>query len=118
MSWHEGYKQKITTADEAVKVVESGHRVYYSGNAATPFPLIEALTARKNELENVQLNHVLLIGTDPISDPVFEKHFRHNSLFVGPADRAAINAGRADYVPVFLHQIPRLFSSPSPVFPA
>ncbi len=109
MSWHEGYKQKITTADEAVKVVESGHRVYYSGNAATPFPLIEALTARKNELENVQLNHVLLIGTDPISDPVFEKHFRHNSLFVGPADRAAINAGRADYVPVFLHQIPRLF---------
>lgn len=40
-----------------------------------------------------------------------EGHFRHNSLFVGPADRKAINEGRADYVPIFLHQIPSLFYS-------
>lgn len=109
MSWHASYKAKLTTAGEAVLVVESGHRVYYSGNAATPFPLIEALVRRRHELRDVQLNHVLLIGTDPIGKPEFEGHFRHNSLFVGPADRAAINDGRADYVPVFLHQIPRLF---------
>ncbi|MBD3160544.1 MAG: 4-hydroxybutyrate CoA-transferase [Candidatus Eisenbacteria bacterium] len=109
MSWHQSYKEKLTTAEEAVKAVQSGHRIYYSGNAATPFPLIEALTNRKDELENVQLNHVLLIGQDPIARPEFQGHFRHNSLFVGPADRAAINDGRADYVPVFLHQIPRLF---------
>jgi acyl-CoA hydrolase len=109
MSWYESYKAKLATPEEAVKVVESNHRVYYSGNAATPFPLIEALTDRWNTLENVQLNHVLLIGEDPIKDPRFEGHFRHNSLFVGPADRSAINDGKADYVPVFLHHIPRLF---------
>jgi len=109
MSWHDSYKEKLTTPEQAVKVVESGHRVYYSGNAATSFPLIDALTARKDELEDVQLNHVLLIGEDPIADPKYKGHFRHNSLFVGPADRDAINDGRADYVPVFLHQIPRLF---------
>ena len=109
MSWFEDYKAKLTTADEAVKLIESGHRVYYSGNAATPFPLIEALIKRSPELKDVQLNHVLLIGEDPIGKPEFEGHFRHNSLFVGPADRPAINEGRADYVPVFLFQIPRLF---------
>lgn len=109
MSWHDGYRSKLTTAENAVKVVKSNDRVYYSGNAATPFPLIKALTARKDELTNVQLNHVLLFGEDPIAGPEFEGHFRHNSLFVGPADRPAVNKGRADYVPVFLHQIPRLF---------
>jgi acyl-CoA hydrolase len=57
----------------------------------------------------VQLNHVLLLGDDPLSAPDMAEHFRHNSLFVGPADRAAVNDGRADYVPIFLHQIPRLF---------
>ncbi len=57
----------------------------------------------------MQLNHVLLLGKDPFGGPEMEGHFRHNSLFVGPADRPAVNEGRADYVPVFLHQIPRLF---------
>jgi 4-hydroxybutyrate CoA-transferase len=109
MSWFEDYKAKLTTREEAVKLIQSGHRIYYSGNAATPFPLIEALINRRDELENVQLNHVLLIGEDPIGKPEFQGHFRHNSLFVGPADRPAINEGRADYVPVFLYQIPRLF---------
>ncbi len=108
MSWFDNYKSKLTTPEKAVAAVESGHRIYYSGNAATPFPLIDALTLRDGELKNIQLNHVLLIGEDPIK-PEHEGKFRHNSLFVGPADRAAINEGRADYVPVFLHQIPRLF---------
>ncbi len=108
MSWFESYKAKLMTAEQAVQAVKSGQRLYYSGNAATPFPLIHALTARR-DIENVQLNHVLLIGEDPIGKAEFQGRFRHNSLFVGPADRGAINDGRADYVPVFLHQIPRLF---------
>jgi 4-hydroxybutyrate CoA-transferase len=109
MSWFESYKAKLTTAEKAVEVVKSGQRIYYGGNAATPFKLIETLTSRKDELRDVQLNHVLLLGQDPIGKPEFEGHFRHNSLFVGPADRPAVNECRADYVPVFLHQIPRLF---------
>jgi 4-hydroxybutyrate CoA-transferase len=109
MSWIDDYKSKLTTAGEAVKVVQSGQRVYYSGNAAIPYPLTRALAARKDELRDVQLNHVLLIGEDSFGGPEMEGHFRHNSLFVGPADRPAVNAGRADYVPIFLHQIPRLF---------
>lgn len=109
MRWMDEYRGKLTSAAEAVRLIESGQKVYYSGNAATPFPLIRALVERRSELTNVQLNHVLLIGEDPIGDPKMEGHFRHNSLFVGPADRKAVNDGRADYMPVFLFQIPRLF---------
>jgi acyl-CoA hydrolase len=108
MSWLDQYRSKLRSAEEAVRLIESGDRVYYGGNAAIPMGLVRALADRYEELENVQLSHVLLLGEDPLSRPEMEGHFRHNSLFVGPADRAAVNAGRADYVPIFLHQIPRL----------
>ncbi|MGD2136347.1 MAG: butyryl-CoA:acetate CoA-transferase, partial [Gemmatimonadales bacterium] len=109
MTWLDDYKSKLRSADEAVATVRSGDRVYYGGNAAIPQALVRALAARRDDLENVQLNHVLLLGEDPLSAPGMEGHFRHNSLFVGPADRQAVNDGRADYVPIFLHHIPRLF---------
>ncbi len=109
MSWLDTYKSKLCSPDEAVKVVKSGDRIYYGGNAAIPRALVEALARRAPELRDVRLGHVLLLGDDPLSGPGMEKSFRHHSMFVGPADRAAVNEGRADYVPVFLHQIPRLF---------
>jgi 4-hydroxybutyrate CoA-transferase len=110
MNWIEQYKAKLSTAEEAVSSVKSGNKIFISGNAATPFVLIDALAARKDDLEDVEVNHVLLIGEDPLSKPGMENHFRHNSLFVGPADRGAINEGRSDYVPVFLFEIPSLFT--------
>ncbi len=111
MTWVDDYKNKLVTAEEAVEKIKSHNRVYVSGNAATPYVLMRALALRKDEVEDVELAHVLLLGEDPLSKPEMEGHFRHNSLFVGPADRQAINEGRADYVPIFLHQIPDLFYS-------
>lgn len=109
MTWLDDYKGKLCTPAEAVARISSGDRVYYGGNAAIPQALVRALAERKEELRDVQLNHVLLLGDDPLSGPGTQGRFRHNSLFVGPADRRAVNEGRADYVPIFLHQIPRLF---------
>jgi 4-hydroxybutyrate CoA-transferase len=109
MTWLDDYKSKLTSAAEAVQRIQCGHRVYYGGNAAIPKVLVRALAERRDELQDVQLNHVLLLGQDPLSTEDMKGHFRHNSLFVGSADREAVNDGRADYVPIFLHQIPRLF---------
>lgn len=111
MGWVDAYRKKLVNAAEAVSVIKSHDRVYISGNAATPYVLMNALASRKDELEGVELVHVLLLGDDPLSRPEMEGHFRHNSLFVGPADRKAINEARADYIPIFLHQIPALFYS-------
>jgi 4-hydroxybutyrate CoA-transferase len=109
VNWLADYSAKLQTAAEAVQRIKSGDRVYYGGNASIPRALVQALAERRDDLADVQLNHVLLLGEDPLSTPGMEGHFRHNSLFVGPADRQAVNEGRADYVPIFLHQIPRLF---------
>jgi acyl-CoA hydrolase len=109
MNWLDDYKSKLQTPEQAVQRIHSGDRVYYAGNAAIPQGLVRALAKRKHELKHVQLSHVLLLGDDPLSTPEMAKSFRHNSLFVGPADRKAVNDGRADYVPIFLHHIPRLF---------
>jgi 4-hydroxybutyrate CoA-transferase len=109
MNWLDDYKSKLKTAAEAVQMIRSGDRMYMGGNAAIPKALVRALADRCEELQNVQVNHVLLLGQDPLSAESMKGHFRHNSLFVGPADREAVNDGRADYMPIFLHQIPRLF---------
>ena len=109
MKWMEDYKSKVVSAAEAVAGVKSGDKIFSSGNAATPYVILNALAQRKDELKDVAVYHLLLMGDDPLSKPEMEGHFRHKSLFVGPADRAAVNDGRADYVPIFLYEIPQLF---------
>lgn len=103
------YRSKLVSLETAAEFIQSNSRVFVSGNAATPTPLLEALAARKDELQNVELVHVLQLGPDPFLAPEMEGHFRRRSLFVGPADREAVNTGRADYVPISLHQVPWLF---------
>jgi len=117
MKWMEDYKQKLTSSEDAVSIIESGNRIYVSGNAATPYPLVNALAARKDSLRDVDVVHVLLLGDDPLSATGMEGHFRHKSLFVGPADRKAVNEGKADYFPIFLYEIPQLFIHGSGTLP-
>ncbi|RMF65856.1 MAG: acetyl-CoA hydrolase/transferase family protein [Calditrichaeota bacterium] len=109
MKWIEEYKKRVVSAAEAVSEIKSGDRIFSSGNAATPYTILNALADRKDELQGVEVFHLLLMGDDPLSRPEMAGHFRHKSLFVGPADRQAVNEGRADYFPIFLYEIPRLF---------
>ena len=110
MNWLPHYMVKVVSPDEAVTAVKSGDRIFISGNAATPLLLTHALARRASELRDVDVNHLLLLGEDPLAKPGMEASFRHNSLFVGPADREAIAEGRSDYVPVHLSDIPALFT--------
>jgi 4-hydroxybutyrate CoA-transferase len=96
-------------AKTAVQVVESGNNVYLQGFVSTPTPLIEALVARGEELRNVELVTALTIGPTPYTDPRWVGHFHVNACFVGASERAAVSAGRASYVPIFLSSIPKLF---------
>ena len=109
MNWLDQYKSKVVAVENAVKVVKSNDRIFLSGNAATPLLLTEALAKCAQELLNVEVNHILLFGDDSLSKPEMNKHFRHNSFFVGPGDRKSIADGISDYVPIHLSQIPSLF---------
>lgn len=100
---------KYKTADEAVKIIKSGDRVFVHGVSATPVQLVEAMTRRHNELKHVEVVHLHTEGPAPYADPEYKDSFFVNALFVGANVRKAINEGRGDYVPVFLSEVPNLF---------
>jgi len=102
---------RIVTAAEAVAGIRSGQQVYLQCASATPSVLLDALVARAPELENVSVVHLHTEGPGPHLRPEMAPHFRHRALFIGPNARQAVNEGRADYVPVFLSDVPRLFQS-------
>jgi len=108
--WLQNYKSKLRTPDEAVSIVKSGDKIVMHGNTAFPMTLINALVARKDELENVQILHALTVGDLPYLRPGMEKSFRHISFFMGAAARKAVNEGRADFTPIYLHEYPLLFA--------
>jgi acyl-CoA hydrolase len=104
---------RIVTPDEAVSGIESGSQVYVHCAAAAPSVLLDALVARAvaQDLAGISVVHLHIEGPGPHLAPEMATHFRHRSLFIGPNARAAIAEGRADYVPVFLSDVPRLFAS-------
>ena len=89
-------------------MIRTGARVFLHGAAATPAPLVDALAARR-DLQDVTLYHLHTTGPAPFVSPEHEGRFRSVSLFAGPPVRRAINDGRADFIPIFLSDIPRLF---------
>jgi 4-hydroxybutyrate CoA-transferase len=100
---------RVVTAAEAVAGIRSGDQIYVQCAAATPERLLAALVDRAPELHDVSVVHLHIEGPAPHLAPEMAGHFRHRALFIGPNARQAVNDGRADYVPVFLSDVPRLF---------
>ena len=109
VNWQEKYQSKVTTPQDAVSKVRSGQRVFIGSGAAEPQLLVKALANRGPELADTQITHILTLGVAPYADPKLKDGFRHNALFIGPNVREAVAEGRADFTPVFLSEVPRLF---------
>ena len=102
---------QIVSAEEAVAGIRSGQQLYVQAASAVPSVLLDALVARAPELEDVKIVHLHVEGPGPHLAPEMAGHFRHRALFIGPNARAAVNEGRAEYIPVFLHDVGDLFLS-------
>jgi len=97
------------SAEEALQLVKSNNRVFLHGSAATPAHLINKLIEQKSRLTNVELVSITQQGVD-LNSPDLAGHFFINSLFVSKSNREAVNSKTGDYVPVFLSEIPLLFT--------
>ena len=100
---------KAVTAAEAVKVIKSHNRIYIQAAAAAPQELINAMTARHEELRGVEVCHLHTEGDAPYADTKYKDSFHVNSLFIGKNVRHTIKAGNGSYTPVFLSEVPNLF---------
>ncbi len=102
-------REQYILAEEAVKLIKPGNRVFIHGSAATPLHILRALQKRYNELRDVELVSITTLGDISFSSPLYKDIFFINSLFVSENNRAAVNSSQGDYIPVFLSQIPQLF---------
>jgi len=111
MSWRDDYRSKLMSADEALKAVESGSRVWIQSSCGTPSVLVDALVRRAPEVRDVEIIHMKTLGTADYTRPEYKGHFRHRGLFLGENVREAVCDGRADYTPIFLSEIESLFET-------
>lgn len=105
-----GWRAEAVSVEDAVSHIASGMKVFIHGAAATPTPLLDALSKRQ-DVEDVRLYHLNLLGDVPFAAPGMQDRFFSVSLFTGAAMRKPIAEGRADYMPIFLADIPSLFTS-------
>ncbi|MEA5004400.1 MAG: acetyl-CoA hydrolase/transferase C-terminal domain-containing protein [Christensenella sp.] len=108
MDWKEIYKSRLTTAEQAVKKIKSGDRIVIAHATGEPVHVTDALVANAQAYENVEIIHMVSMGKSAYCAPGMEKHFRHNSFFIGGTTRAACAEGRADITPVYFSKEPEL----------
>lgn len=111
MSWQEEYQTKLVTAAEAVSKIKSGDRVVLAHAIGEPDALVEAMVKNASAYRDVELIGLVAMGKCKYCNPEYAGNFRLNSLFVGAPVRKAVADGRADFTPVFFHEVPNLLKT-------
>jgi len=101
----------VQSAQQAVEVINSGHSVWVHSMAATPTLLIDALAKHSLAHTDITVIQMHLENAEALAAPSLFGHLRNRTFFAGPSTRDLINSGDADYVPIFLSEIPKLFRS-------
>jgi len=101
--------QFTETALQAIAAVRSGDNIWCHSMAATPTVLLEALAQHTQDLHDITLIQLHLEHAEAVTTEALDGHLRHRCFFAGKTTRELINQGRADYVPIFLSEIPKLF---------
>jgi len=113
-NWQDIYNDRLMSAHDAIGKIHSGSRVFLGSGCAEPQHLLFELVnqgGNTDRLHDVEIVHILTVGSAPHAERRFARHFRHNSLFVGSGVRDAVCEGIADYTPIFLSEIPPMLRS-------
>ena len=109
--WQVRYAAKIATAEQAVRLIPPRKRILIGSGAAEPGGLVDAMVTHGTHLEGNEVVHLMTLGSAPYVQPGLERRFRHTAFFIGANVRQAVQEGRADFMPVFLSEIPQLIES-------
>ena len=111
VSWMDYYSAHLVSAEEAISHVKSGDHLIYAHAAAQPAHLHDALIARADELEDVEISYGFALGKQEFWEPQYEGHFRLNSVFVGGATRQKVWEGKADFTAMHMSQLDRYYKA-------
>ena len=109
--WQERYAEKLCSAAHAITQIGPGRRIFIGSGAAEPGLLVDALVRDSARFSDNDVVHILTLGPAPYVAPEMAGHFRHTAFFIGANVRDAVQSGRADFMPVFLSEIPQLIRS-------
>ncbi|MBN2018714.1 MAG: GNAT family N-acetyltransferase [Sedimentisphaerales bacterium] len=109
--WKEKYKDKITTAAEAMKLIKSGDHIFIGTACAQPQHLVSALMEHSSHIYDAHIVHLLTMGSAPYADEKYREKFKMNSFFIADNVRDSLSKGVGDYTPMFLSEIPAEFES-------
>ncbi len=102
---------QVSSAQQALSIIQDNDTIWCHSMAATPYYLLQALATMALERQNLTLLQLHTEHSEILSDPALSGHLRQRCFFVGSSTRSAVNCGNADYVPMFLSEIPKLFRS-------
>ena len=109
MDWRSYYKAHTMTPEDAVLLIQDGNRVVFGHAVGEPIVFQRTMARLADRFHNVEVAHMVYLGSGEYLQPGMESHFRHNALFVGAPARRAIAEHRADYTPAFFSDVPRMF---------
>ena len=101
---------KLKTAEEAIAMIKNGDSVFLQSAASTPTVLIDQLSKR-NDIDKLEIVSIHTEGSTPYAAEKFEDKIKINTFFVGSNIRKAVKEGRANYIPMFLSEIPLAFKN-------
>lgn len=110
-SWQRTFASKLASPGEAIALIRPGRRILIGSGAAEPLELVAALAGHSEHLFDNEIVHLLTLGPAPYVRLELAHRFRHTAFFIGPNVRQAVQEGRADFIPVFLSEIPELIRS-------
>ncbi|GAG80716.1 unnamed protein product, partial [marine sediment metagenome] len=108
-TWKSKWKDKELSAEDAIRKIITGNRVFIDSGCSEPQLLISELIKQSEKLIDTEILHFLPIGSEKYYKDKVEDLFRHNALFIGRTLREEVNKGQADYTPIFASEIPALF---------
>jgi acyl-CoA hydrolase/GNAT superfamily N-acetyltransferase len=109
--WTQVHARRLATPAEAIALIPPGRRILIGSGAAEPLGLVEAMVTDGLHLADNEIIHLLTLGPAPYVRAGLGDRFRHTAFFIGPNVREAVQDGRADFIPVFLSEIPELIRS-------
>jgi 4-hydroxybutyrate CoA-transferase len=108
-AWEKIYESRIVTPEEAATKIQSGQRIFLTGNCSVPQKVLAALVKHAPNVTDVEICQALTVGPADYVAPAMEGHLRVNTMFISANNRKAVQEGRADFTPVLLSEFPLLF---------